>query len=97
MSKIRRPSLLIPNERTFVRSVLAKIGRRGGSIGFANSGSPYWSHALVAFLVTGVTGVYSTVVRGVNMGTHVDIRRRALRKMEREKGGAAAVEGKKAR
>jgi 17beta-estradiol 17-dehydrogenase / very-long-chain 3-oxoacyl-CoA reductase len=84
MSKVRRPSLLIPNEKAFVRSVLSKIGRRGGSVGFTNSGSPYWTHAVFAFVTTGITGVYSSLVRGINLSMHVDIRKRALRKRERE-------------
>jgi len=39
MSKIRRPSLLVPNARSFVRSVLAKLAP--GTI------TPYWPHALL--------------------------------------------------
>jgi hypothetical protein len=36
LAKIRRPSLLIPTEDSFVRSALHNIGR---------DGAPYWSHA----------------------------------------------------
>jgi len=39
MSKIRRPSLFVPNARSFVRAVLAKLAP--GTI------TPYWSHALL--------------------------------------------------
>lgn len=84
MSKVRRSSWLIPSERQFVRSVLGKIGNQGGSVGFTHTGSPYWSHACLAFVITAVTGVYSGLVAGINRKMHVDIRRRAIRKMERE-------------
>jgi 17beta-estradiol 17-dehydrogenase / very-long-chain 3-oxoacyl-CoA reductase len=64
---------------------LAKIGRRGGSIGYANSGSPYWSHALLAAFLTGVMGSMNGVVVNINRTMHEGIRKRALRKAEREK------------
>jgi 17beta-estradiol 17-dehydrogenase / very-long-chain 3-oxoacyl-CoA reductase len=85
MSKIRRSSLLVPSEKPFVRSVLSKIGRRGGSIGYAYSGSPYWSHGLMMAGIISVLGVYSEWLAGKNRKMHVDIRRRALAKAEREK------------
>jgi short-subunit dehydrogenase len=66
MSKIRRSSLFVPSERNFVRSVLAKIGRRGGSIGYAYSGSPYWSHGLMVAGIISVLGVYSEWLAGIN-------------------------------
>jgi 17beta-estradiol 17-dehydrogenase / very-long-chain 3-oxoacyl-CoA reductase len=84
MSKVRRTSWLIPSEKQFVRSVLGKIGNQGGSVGFTHSGSPYWSHAVMAFAITGLVGVYSGIVAGINRSMHVDIRRRALRKAERD-------------
>ncbi|EXJ90240.1 beta-keto reductase [Capronia coronata CBS 617.96] len=90
MSKIRRSNWLVPSERSFVRSVLSKIGRRGGSIGYPYSGSPYWSHALLAALITGVLGPMNSILLGINKSMHVDIRKRALRKAERE-----AQKGKK--
>ncbi|EXJ80660.1 beta-keto reductase [Capronia epimyces CBS 606.96] len=90
MSKIRRTNWLVPSERTFVSSVLAKIGRRGGSFGYPYSGSPYWSHALVAALITGVLGPMSSILLGINKRMHVDIRKRAIKKAERD-----AQKGKK--
>lgn len=86
MSKIKRANWQVPSEKTFVRSVLGKIGRRGGSVGFSHSGSPYWSHALIATLITGVLGPFDKILLAINRSMHVDIRRRALRKAEREKG-----------
>ncbi|KAK6383639.1 uncharacterized protein PV06_01071 [Exophiala oligosperma] len=84
MSKIRRANWQVPTAKAFVKSVLAKIGRRGGSIGYAHSGTPYWSHAIVAALITGVLGPMNGLLLEFNRKMHVDIRRRALRKAERE-------------
>ncbi|KAL2012493.1 hypothetical protein VTN00DRAFT_18 [Thermoascus crustaceus] len=89
MSKIRRASATIPTPRAFVRSVLGKIGRHGGSPSYAHSSSPYWSHGLMAWFLTSVTGVMSQTVLGFNKGMHESIRQRALRKAEREKGKKA--------
>ncbi|PLN75980.1 ketoreductase [Aspergillus taichungensis] len=86
MSKIRRSSATIPNPRTFVKSVLAKIGRNGGSPSYAYSSSPYWSHGLMAWFLTCVTGTMGRLVLGQNRGMHAMIRKRALLKAEREKG-----------
>lgn len=91
MSKIRRANWQVPSEKTFVKSTLAKIGRRGGSIGYPYSGSPYWSHALVASVITGVVGPMSSALLSFNRKMHVDIRKRALKKADRD-----AQKGKKA-
>lgn len=85
MSKIKKASLVVPSEKTFVRSALAKIGRRGGSIGYAFTGSPYWSHAVVTAFLTGVIGTMGGFLMDINKNMHIDIRNRALRKIEREK------------
>lgn len=84
MSKVRRASATIPDPRSFVRAVLGKIGRNGGSPTYAFSSSPFWSHGLMAWFLTCVTGPMSRFVLGQNRGMHEDIRRRALRKAERE-------------
>lgn len=86
MSKVRRTSASIPDPRAFVKSVLGKIGRNGGSPGYAYSSSPYWSHGLMAWFLTSVAGVMNKVVLGQNRGMHESIRKRALRKAERESG-----------
>lgn len=85
MSKIRRANWQVPSEKAFVRSALSKIGRRCGSVGYPYSGSPYWSHAVLAAFITGVLGPMNSLVMSVNRKMHVDIRKRALRKAEREK------------
>lgn len=84
MSKVRRPSALVPSPRGFVAAVLAKVGRAGGAQGWAYTSAPYWSHGLMAWAVnmignTGQLGIKFTL----NM--HEGIRKRALRKQEREK------------
>lgn len=86
MSKVRRSSAMIPDPRTFVKSVLAKIGRSGGSPSFAYSSSPYWSHGIMAWFLTCITGPMGRFVVNRNRGMHESIRARALRKAEREKG-----------
>ncbi|KAE8149109.1 very-long-chain 3-oxoacyl-CoA reductase [Aspergillus avenaceus] len=86
MSKVRRASALIPNPRSFVKSVLSKIGRNGGSPDYAYSSSPYWSHGLMAYFLTCITGTMGKFVAGQNRVMHESIRKRALRKAEREKG-----------
>lgn len=84
MSKIRRSSAMVPTPRAFVKTVLGKIGRACGAQGFAYSSAPFWSHALGGWVIgtfTGFTGIW--VVRW-NRGMHEAIRKRALRKAERE-------------
>ena len=84
MSKVRRASASIPTPRAFVRSVLSKIGRHGGSSAYAYSSSPYWSHGLMAWFLTSVTGPMNKIVLGQNKTMHESIRKRALRKAERD-------------
>ncbi|KAJ5604318.1 hypothetical protein N7537_007274 [Penicillium hordei] len=84
MSKIRRASASIPTPRAFVRSVLSKIGRSGGSPTYAYSSSPYWSHGIMAWFLTSVSGTMGKLVLGQNKSMHESIRKRALRKAERE-------------
>ncbi|KAL2788893.1 very-long-chain 3-oxoacyl-CoA reductase [Aspergillus keveii] len=84
MSKIRRTSALIPNPRAFVKATLSKIGNNGGSPTYAYSSSPYWSHGLVAYLATCVASPMSKWLTNQNKGMHESIRKRALRKAERE-------------
>ena len=86
MSKIRRASATIPDPRSFVKAALSKIGRSGGSPTYAYTSSPYWTHGLMAWFLTCVTGPMNEFVVGQNRGFHEAIRKRALRKAEREKG-----------
>jgi 17beta-estradiol 17-dehydrogenase / very-long-chain 3-oxoacyl-CoA reductase len=84
MSKIRRTSLLVPSPKVFVRATLAKIGRSGGSQGVAFTMTPYWSHATFLYVITSTVGAWSTFVLGRNKRMHEDIRKRALRRAERD-------------
>ena len=83
MSKIRRPSLLIPNARNFVKAALGKVGL--GSYQTApNTYTPWWSHSFMLWLIENVPGVNSPVTIWYNKKMHLNIRKRALRKRERE-------------
>ncbi|KAJ5805175.1 hypothetical protein N7474_011062 [Penicillium riverlandense] len=84
MSKIRRASASIPTPRAFVRATLGKIGRSGGSPAYAYSSSPYWSHGIMAWFLTSVTSPMNSFVISQNKSMHESIRKRALRKAERE-------------
>ncbi|TFK84121.1 3-ketoacyl-CoA reductase [Polyporus arcularius HHB13444] len=84
MSKIRRASALIPMPKTFVRSVLSKLTLPCGALWTNRPGlvTPYWGHALLDYIMN-VIGWNMAFVRFTHR-LHKDIRRRALRKMERE-------------
>ena len=77
MSKIRRTSFMIPNPKTYVKSVLGKIGRTGGAQGFAYTSTPFWSHAVMQYAMRivpiGVLVWYNRVM-------HQSIRDRALKR-----------------
>ncbi|KAJ7594608.1 3-ketoacyl-CoA reductase [Mycena floridula] len=84
LSKIRKPSLLIPTPAPFVRSVLSKIGMACGAAytGRPNTSNPYWSHAILDYLI-GLVGIPSLFITYTH-DLHKDIRRRAIKKAERE-------------
>ncbi|KAF2217867.1 hypothetical protein CERZMDRAFT_108486 [Cercospora zeae-maydis SCOH1-5] len=84
MSKIKRSSALIPNPKQFVRAALGKIGRSGGAQGIAATSTPYWSHGIMHWAIATFVGTMSGLVLGINRKMHVDIRRRALKKAERD-------------
>lgn len=84
MSKIRRTSMLIPNPKQFVRSALSSIGRSGGAQGIAYTSTPFWSHGIMHWAIATFAGTMSEFVVGQNRAMHESIRKRALRKAERE-------------
>lgn len=84
MSKIRRSTATVPTPRAFVTTVLGKIGRAGGAQAFAYSSAPFWSHALLAWAIGNLTGFTGIWLVRWNRGMHEAIRKRALRKAERE-------------
>lgn len=83
MSKVRRTSLLIPNPKSFVRSVLSKVGL-GWTERFTNTNTPWWSHAIFKWAIENTVGSASGITVWFNRRMHLDIRARALRKAERE-------------
>ncbi|KAM3436236.1 hypothetical protein NHJ13734_005176 [Beauveria thailandica] len=83
MSKIRRASLLVPNARPFVKAALGKIGT-GGYQTAPNTYTPWWSHAFMLWFIENIPGVNSPLTISINKGMHLDIRKRALRKAERD-------------
>ncbi|KAK9481220.1 hypothetical protein V1514DRAFT_323270 [Lipomyces japonicus] len=84
MSKIRRTSALIPNPKSFVASTLSSIGLQRGAQGRAATSTPYWSHAIFQFAVANTVGELSNIVSNLNLKFHIGIRKRALKKAERE-------------
>jgi len=83
MSKIRRSSVMIPNPRNFVKAALGKIGT--GSYQIAPSTyTPWWSHAFFLWIVEKTIGPMHPITVSINLKMHQDIRKRALRKAERE-------------
>ena len=85
MSKIRRSNYMYPTEKQFVQSSLAKIGNQGGSIGYAYSGTPWWSHAMFAWVLLTIGNPFGSFLLGQNLENHKKIRARALKKAERLK------------
>ena len=90
MSKVRQPTSTIPAPRSFVRSVLARIGRSGGAQDFAHTGTPFWTHALTQWAFGNTVGFTSFPALALNLDIHEKIRARALRKAGKENGKKAA-------
>jgi 17beta-estradiol 17-dehydrogenase / very-long-chain 3-oxoacyl-CoA reductase len=83
MSKVKRSTYMFPTEKAFVSSTLAKIGNRCGSVGYAFSGSPWWSHSLLAWFVLTIGSPFGYFVLHQNLVMHQKIRARALKKASR--------------
>lgn len=49
MSKIRRASAMVPTPKTYVKSVLSKVGLACGAIKTPYTSTPYWAHATMEF------------------------------------------------
>lgn len=84
MSKIRKPSMFIPNPRNFVKAVLGKIGRAGGAQKMAYTSTPFWGHAIMQWWLENTVGLGGKFVVDQNKGMHEAIRKRALKKAERD-------------
>ncbi|BGP21783.1 hypothetical protein JCM10295v2_000658 [Rhodotorula toruloides] len=89
LSKIRKSSWMIPTPKTYVRSVLSHIGVRGGAVGQPHISTPYHGHAPVQWVVDHLFSRQFWL--DYNRKLHLDIRKRVLRKRERE--AAKAVKG----
>ncbi|KAF8933708.1 hypothetical protein BGZ58_006176 [Dissophora ornata] len=85
MSKIRRASMLIPMPKPYVRSVLGQLGISGGA-STPYTSTPFYSHAIANWLIDNVFSRGFWVKQNYNI--QVDIRKRALRKREREAAAA---------
>ncbi|KAH7909779.1 NAD(P)-binding protein [Hygrophoropsis aurantiaca] len=83
MSNIRRTSVFVPSPAAYVRSALSKITFSGGAAHTdrPDTLTPYWSHALLDYAVH-IVGWKAGFVSYTHR-LHKDIRRRALRKLER--------------
>jgi len=84
MSKIRRASAMVPTPKQFVRAALVKIGRSGGAQGIAYTSTPYWAHGLMHWGLLTFLGTMNKFVADWNRGMHESVRKRALKKMDRE-------------
>ncbi|KAI8139359.1 hypothetical protein BJV82DRAFT_521873 [Fennellomyces sp. T-0311] len=85
MSKIRRPSFLIPLPKPYVASVLSKIGLACGSnVPFTST--PYHSQGLANWFMNLLPPNFWITQ---NFNIQKDVRRRALRKREREAAAAS--------
>ncbi|KAI1086398.1 short chain dehydrogenase [Rostrohypoxylon terebratum] len=82
MSKVRRASVLIPGPKPFVRAALSKVGL-GGWQSMAYTYTPFWSHALMAWVIENTIGVGHRLGIWVNLKMEMDIRDRALKKAAR--------------
>lgn len=105
MSKIRKPTFLIPLPKPYVASVLAKIGLPcGANVPYTSTAYP--SHGIANWLISNTLSTkfwinqnYGMYIQCMNLFlmTHSlyiaiqkDVRRRALRKREREAAAAAS-------
>jgi len=83
MANRSRATMTVPEPRDFVSASLSKLGN-------AVTISPYWSHAIVLGAIKSLPHAF--IVPYVH-DMHIDIRKRSIRKKERQ--AAAAASGKK--
>jgi 17beta-estradiol 17-dehydrogenase / very-long-chain 3-oxoacyl-CoA reductase len=75
MSKIRKPTMMIPVPKDFVKSVFK-------SVGAGTSSTTYYVHAIIEWFYDHYTT--EEYVLGKVLDLHKDIRRRAIAKKKRE-------------
>ncbi|RBQ96645.1 hypothetical protein VDGD_00743 [Verticillium dahliae] len=83
ISKVRRASALIPTPKNFVKATLGKIGS-GSYQNWAYTYTPWWTHSIMVWALESTLGTGNALGIWYNGKMHKDIRRRALRKAERE-------------
>lgn len=74
MSKIRKPSLTVPTPDSYAKAAV-------GAIGYNGKISPYWSHAILVGILNQLPWF---ITAPFIMNMHKSIRKRAIRKAERE-------------
>ncbi|KAI8890989.1 NAD(P)-binding protein [Backusella circina FSU 941] len=89
MSKIRKPSLLIPTAKNYVATVLKKVGVSCGA-NVPYTSTPYPMHGLANWAINNLFTNQFWVTQNDNI--QKDIRKRALRKREREAAAARKAE-----
>ncbi|PCH43532.1 3-ketoacyl-CoA reductase [Wolfiporia cocos MD-104 SS10] len=84
MSKIRRSNITTPTPKVYVRSVLQKVGLSCGALwtGRPFVSTPFWSHAVIDYFMN-LIGWKMFFIRYTH-NLHKSIRKRYLRKLERE-------------
>ncbi|KAJ2724447.1 hypothetical protein GGI07_001959 [Coemansia sp. Benny D115] len=87
MSKTKKANFLIPMPRPYIKAVFQKIGVAGGSSEPYTS-VPYFSHALMAFVAERVVPKQAAI--DYNYGLLNGLRKRALKKIQREQEQAAS-------
>jgi 17beta-estradiol 17-dehydrogenase / very-long-chain 3-oxoacyl-CoA reductase len=84
MSKARKPSMMIPTPQRFVKATLDKINIKGTAGGMVGTITPFWSHGVMHWAIQELLGVWNGIVLAQNYRMHASIRKRALRKRDRE-------------
>lgn len=87
MSKIRKSSALVPLPAAYVKSALSSLGQSRGAQGRAYECTPYPTHAIIDYGVGLFGGFSEWWGMKVILGMHKSIRKRALKKKEREMKG----------
>lgn len=84
MSKIRKPTVMIPTPDAFVRASLNSVGLAGGArfVGRPAGSAPYWSHSLLEYFIGVLGWKQATVVYTHEL--HKSIRKRVDKKLARE-------------
>lgn len=81
MSKVRKPSMMVPTPKNFVRSALSRIGRSSGALGRPFTLTPFPSHAWLDWAVEHFVPRWWLLRQAYDVS--LDTRRRAIRKAQR--------------